>query len=103
MCVHVHVPLRGVLFGPDDIRELVAAIREGGHKLETLRPARVRAILASRACRSSIMIGRALDVTRMTSLVHSLAALQAPWNCPHGRPTMRHAVCLPPPAHEQLL
>jgi DNA mismatch repair ATPase MutL len=55
-----------------------------------LRPSRVRAMLAMRACRSSIMIGKALDHRRMKKVLGNLATLKAPWNCPHGRPTMRH-------------
>ena len=50
--------------------------------------------IASRACRSSIMIGEALDRRRMRNVVGSLAGLVAPWNCPHGRPTLRHLVAL---------
>ena len=46
-------------------------------------------MLASRACRSSIMVGRALDAGGMRRVVHRLAALQSPWQCPHGRPTMK--------------
>jgi len=56
---------------------------------------RVRAMLASRACRSSIMIGRALDAPSMRKILTRLADLEAPWNCPHGRPTMRHLAVLP--------
>ena len=47
-------------------------------------------LFASRACRSSVMIGMALDRRRMTSIVRNLESLDQPWNCPHGRPTMRH-------------
>ncbi len=69
-------------------------------RFSTLRPAaplphRVRAMLASRACRSSIMIGRALDRPIMTRILRNLAGLREPWNCPHGRPTMRHLAVLP--------
>lgn len=55
---------------------------------------KVRTMLASRACRSAIMIGSALkrDVSRR--VISSLAGLAAPWSCPHGRPTMRHLVDL---------
>ena len=56
---------------------------------------RVRAMLAMRACRSSIMIGKALDRPLMQRILEHLADLQAPWNCPHGRPTMRHLCVLP--------
>ena len=56
---------------------------------------RVRAMLASRACRSSIMIGKALTRRTMERILGHLATLQSPWNCPHGRPTMRHLAVLP--------
>ncbi|KAJ7520122.1 hypothetical protein O6H91_20G067500 [Diphasiastrum complanatum] len=59
-----------------------------------IRPSRVRAMLASRACRSSIMIGDALSPKQMEKIISHLADLDAPWNCPHGRPTMRHLVDL---------
>jgi DNA mismatch repair protein PMS2 len=61
---------------------------------DVLRPSRVRAMLAMRACRSSIMIGTALDARRMRAVLRNLATLKAPWNCPHGRPTMRHVADL---------
>lgn len=48
------------------------------------------AMFASRACRTSIMIGTALSHKEMNSIVQKLAKVDMPWNCPHGRPTMRH-------------
>ncbi|KAJ1914058.1 ATP-binding mismatch repair protein [Mycoemilia scoparia] len=51
---------------------------------------RARRIFASRACRKSIMIGDALNTAEMTRIVRNLGKLEHPWNCPHGRPTMRH-------------
>lgn len=60
-----------------------------------LRPSKVRAMLAMRACRGSIMIGTALEQARMRQIVGRLADLEAPWTCPHGRPTMRHVCALP--------
>ena len=62
---------------------------------QVLRPSKVRAMLAMRACRGSIMIGKALTKDRMTKVVRNLAGLESPWNCPHGRPTMRHLTPLP--------
>ena len=59
-----------------------------------IRPTKVRAMFASRACRSSIMIGQTLDKRRMYKILDNLATLEAPWNCPHGRPTMRHLFVL---------
>ncbi len=52
-------------------------------------------MLASRACRYSIMVGRPLSRTDMRDLLRGLARLRAPWNCPHGRPTLRHVCVLP--------
>lgn len=60
-----------------------------------VRPSRVRAMLASRACRSSIMIGKPLNRRTMENILEHLSGLQSPWNCPHGRPTMRHLAVLP--------
>ena len=54
------------------------------------RPRRVQALLAMRACRGSIMVGTALTGGQMGRVVGRLGALERPWNCPHGRPTMRH-------------
>ena len=54
------------------------------------------AMFASRACRGSIMIGKALSVAEMDRVVKHLAEIDHPWNCPHGRPTMRHAADLRP-------
>ncbi|GIL65778.1 hypothetical protein Vafri_19404 [Volvox africanus] len=62
---------------------------------EEMRPSRVRAMLASRACRSSIMVGKPLSRPEMRRLLDGLADLRQPWNCPHGRPTMRHVCVLP--------
>ena len=46
--------------------------------------------IATKACRSSIMIGTALDKFKMKSIIDNLVGLISPWNCPHGRPTMRY-------------
>ena len=43
-----------------------------------------------RACRSSIMVGKSLSLSKMEKVVRNLGGLNKPWNCPHGRPTMRH-------------
>ena len=59
-----------------------------------IRPTKVRAMFASRACRSSIMIGQTLDKRSMYKILDNLVTLEAPWNCPHGRPTMRHLFVL---------
>ena len=60
----------------------------------SVRPSKVRTMLASRACRSAIMIGDALNKAQMQRVLARMSELHAPWNCIHGRPTMRHLVDL---------
>jgi DNA mismatch repair protein PMS2 len=43
---------------------------------------RVSKMFASRACRSAIMIGTALDKRTMRRVVANMATLEQPWNCP---------------------
>ena len=59
-----------------------------------VRPSKVRRLLAMRACRSSVMIGRTLTRGQMARLVRNMGTIERPWNCPHGRPTMRHVAGL---------
>jgi DNA mismatch repair protein PMS2 len=51
---------------------------------------KVVAMYASRACRSAIMIGTAMKPQEMERVVAKLEHVEQPWNCPHGRPTLRH-------------
>ncbi|KAG4995852.1 hypothetical protein AAZX31_10G019200 [Glycine max] len=98
---------KNTMFGIEDVKELISILSDGdGHvecsivgsyKLDTsdsVCPSRVRAMLASRACRSSIMVGDALGRNEMQKILEHMAELKSPWNCPHGRPTMRHLVDL---------
>lgn len=48
------------------------------------------AMYASRACRSAVMLGTALSHPEMRTIVSQMESVEQPWNCPHGRPTMRH-------------
>ena len=48
------------------------------------------AMFASRACRSSIMIGTALSHKEQLNILKKLDQTDIPWNCAHGRPTMSH-------------
>jgi DNA mismatch repair ATPase MutL len=48
------------------------------------------ALYASRACRSAVMIGTALRPAEMARIVGRMKDVHQPWNCPHGRPTLRH-------------
>ena len=45
--------------------------------------------IATKACRMSIMIGVTLDKVKMEKILSDMAKILSPWNCPHGRPTMR--------------
>ncbi|PFX27938.1 mismatch repair endonuclease PMS2-like [Stylophora pistillata] len=79
-------------FGVEDIEELIFMLSDSPGVM--CRPSRVRKMFASRACRMSIMVGTALDQAQMKKIVRHMGEIQHPWNCPHGRPTMRHLVNL---------
>lgn len=57
------------------------------------------AMLANRACRNSIMIGKSLSTREMEGVVQRLSDVEHPWNCPHGRPTMKHVKDMLPTSH----
>lgn len=75
-------------FGPQDIDELIFMLSDSPGVM--CRPSRVRQMFASRACRKSVMIGTALNTKEMKKLITHMGEMDHPWNCPHGRPTMRH-------------
>uniref|UniRef100_A0A663N726 Mismatch repair endonuclease PMS2 n=1 Tax=Athene cunicularia TaxID=194338 RepID=A0A663N726_ATHCN len=79
-------------FGPQDIDELIFMLSDCPGVM--CRPSRVRQMFASRACRKSVMIGTALNVQEMRKLVTHMGEIEHPWNCPHGRPTMRHILSI---------
>nr|XP_057918422.1 mismatch repair endonuclease PMS2 [Doryrhamphus excisus] len=79
-------------FGPADIEELIFMLSDSPGVM--CRPSRVRQMFASRACRKSVMIGTALSTSEMKKLVVHMGEIEQPWNCPHGRPTMRHLLNL---------
>jgi DNA mismatch repair protein PMS2 len=90
-----------VTFTPTDLEELLALLLDNpapssssldpGMNLNYIpRPSKVRKLLASRACRSSIMIGKTLKKGQMERVVRHMGEMEKPWSCPHGRPTMRH-------------
>ncbi|KAK9462253.1 uncharacterized protein V1516DRAFT_308052 [Lipomyces oligophaga] len=94
----VSVPLiMGHALGIQDLMELVHAVIEYPSPTSnstTIKCSRVRKLFAMKACRSSIMIGTALKTDRMRRIIDNLGTLDKPWNCPHGRPTMRHLTTL---------
>ena len=93
------------IFGKEDVDEMIFMLSEHGgsapaaagdcsRKGQHLRPSRVRAMYASRACRTSVMVGTALSAEKMKIMLEHMSAMEQPWNCPHGRPTMRHLINL---------
>jgi DNA mismatch repair protein PMS2 len=84
---------KNTTFNLKDLSELIQIIQDNGSATNAvIRPSKVRAMFAMRACRSSIMIGKPLNKSKMKVVVQHLSTLDKPWNCPHGRPTMRHLV-----------
>ena len=79
-----------VTFDITDLEELIALLSENHSSGSTIRPSKVRRMFAMRACRSSVMIGKTLTMRQMSALVKRMGEIDKPWNCPHGRPTMRH-------------
>ncbi|KLO10376.1 hypothetical protein SCHPADRAFT_832663 [Schizopora paradoxa] len=97
-------PVSGkVVFDMKDLEELLELLQDQPTPSNTETPSKprrmvrcskARAMFASRACRKSVMIGKALTKQQMTSVVRHMGTMDQPWNCPHGRPTMRHLVSL---------
>uniref|UniRef100_A0A5S6QKI7 MutL C-terminal dimerisation domain-containing protein n=1 Tax=Trichuris muris TaxID=70415 RepID=A0A5S6QKI7_TRIMR len=78
----------GKTFDRQDFDDLVTRFSKAPSIVH--RPAKLREIFASKACRKSIMIGTALRCDEMKRILKNLSTADSPWNCPHGRPTVRH-------------
>ncbi|KAK4462820.1 mismatch repair endonuclease PMS2 [Cladorrhinum samala] len=92
-CQLLSLPLsRETTFSLTDLEELIFLLGDNPTSSATTipRPSKVRKMFAMRACRSSIMIGKALSKRQMEGVVRHMGEMEKPWNCPHGRPTMRH-------------
>lgn len=88
---------REVTFNTQDLEELIHLLAEAQVSANSTylpRPAKVRKMFAMRACRSSIMIGKTLSRRQMYDILRHMGTIDKPWNCPHGRPTMRHLTSL---------
>ncbi|KAL0137448.1 postmeiotic segregation increased 2, isoform CRA_c [Mucor lusitanicus] len=79
---------KNTMFDKRDFSELIHLITE--HPGEMVRCSRNRAMFASRACHKAVRIGDSLSKNQMTKIVRHMGEIDQPWNCPHGRPTMRH-------------
>ena len=97
-CKLLSLPLsKEVTFNTKDLDELIHLISESHISADSAyvpRPGKVRKMFAMRACRSSIMIGKTLSLRQMRSVLDHMGQIDKPWNCPHGRPTMRHLTSL---------
>ncbi|KRZ73603.1 Mismatch repair endonuclease PMS2 [Trichinella papuae] len=82
----------GQIFDRRDFDEMISKLSQFPGNL--CMPTKIRSILASRACRKSVMIGTALSMEEMQQIVEGLSSIEHPWNCPHGRPTVRHLINL---------
>ncbi|KAF1992232.1 DNA mismatch repair protein MutL [Aulographum hederae CBS 113979] len=89
-CKLVSLPMsKEVVFDLQDLDELLVLLSD--HSTGDIpRPSKVRKMFAMRACRSSIMVGKTLTKKQMGNVLNHMGELDKPWNCPHGRPTMRH-------------
>ena len=84
----VAVPhLKNVVFDKSDLEELIQEMTDQPIILPICK--RMRAYFASRACRTAVMIGDALSLMEMKKIIGNMESVKQPWNCPHGRPTIR--------------
>jgi DNA mismatch repair protein PMS2 len=95
-CSLLTLPIaKNIVFTVNDLEELLTLLADAPSSgINIPRPGKVRKLLASKACRGSVMIGKALTEKQMRGIVSDLGGLEKPWNCPHGRPTMRHLCAL---------
>ncbi|KAJ7078992.1 hypothetical protein C8R43DRAFT_351185 [Mycena crocata] len=80
---------KDTVFDMKDLEELIHLMHDQPAG-QMVRCSKARAMFAMRACRKSVMIGMPLNRGQMTSVVRHMGTMDQPWNCPHGRPTMRH-------------
>lgn len=92
-CSLLTLPLSGsTVFGIKDLEELIHLVHERQGNCDAVRCSKVRSMFAMRACKKSTKVGKALTMKGMERIVRHMGELDKPWNCPHGRPTMRHLV-----------
>lgn len=86
---------KNVVFGKEDFQEMLQNLKNvymavpQNELAQTVRCKKFRDMFASRACRSAVMIGTGLDNRKMCEILNNLQGLNHPWNCPHGRPTIK--------------
>lgn len=78
---------KNITFGENEFFELLRSLKEGDRITDFIF-SKLKTELASNACRKSIMIGQKLNMMQMQTIIANLSELKAPFNCPHGRPTL---------------
>ena len=68
-----------------DFQELLSRINDVPESTPMTTNARKQ--LAYHACHSSVVVGDTMSKTQMRKLLDRMGSSDAPWNCPHGRPT----------------
>ncbi|KAK1351170.1 mismatch repair endonuclease [Hamiltosporidium tvaerminnensis] len=86
ICVPIY---KNQIFGKNDFYEILSKLKNTNQSEKYIFCDRIKDIMASKACRQSIMIGDVLSYKQMEEIVRNLTDLNIPWNCPHGRPTTR--------------
>ncbi|KAF9763328.1 DNA mismatch repair protein PMS1, partial [Nosema granulosis] len=77
------IPCLGdVVFNMEDFNGILENLKNDVINFDKLHD-----IYATKACRSSVMIGENLTHAKMCNVVSNLSRLVNPWKCPHGRPT----------------
>lgn len=86
----VAVPTSGDrVFGIAEFDEILDVVKESPTAARSMRPTKVKEMLAMKACRKSIMIGDDLSRQDMAKVIQRMAETSNPWTCAHGRPTVR--------------
>ena len=67
-----------------DLMDLLTLIEANPYEKDEARIPKIKNVLASKACRASVMVGDPLNIPEMKRVVNNLATLKSPWNCPHG-------------------
>ncbi|KAI9006000.1 hypothetical protein BC832DRAFT_462235 [Gaertneriomyces semiglobifer] len=80
---------KGHHFNTKDFEELIHKLGDN-HPKDDIRCEKLEKVIASKACRTSVMIGMPLDKGLMSRIVRQMSTMDQPWNCPHGRPTVRY-------------
>ena len=74
------------LLGPALLEFLHSLHETDGGSLQP--PPSVRRVLASKACRRSVMFGTPLSLANSQRVLSGLARCELPFQCAHGRPTL---------------